>query len=69
MGKSKKTLARRKAKMGRPTIPREELRRNRVMVTLTDAEFEKLQRLAGEKDQALGTAIRDVLVRALKRRK
>ncbi len=55
--------------MGRPTIPREELRRNRVMVTLTDAEFEMLRRLADEKSQALGTAIRDVLVRSLKRRK
>ncbi len=71
MGARKKTPARRKrkAKMGRPTVPPGELRRNRILVTLTDAEFKMLQKLAEEKGAALGTAVHDVLVRALKRRR
>ena len=55
--------------MGRPTVPADQLRRNRVLVTLTDSEFRMLELLADEKGQALGTAIHDVLVRALKRRR
>ena len=71
MAGRKKTPARgkRKAKMGRPAIPTDQLRRNRILVTLTDAELAMLQRFAEKKELALGTAIHDVLVRSLKRRK
>ena len=71
MAARKKTPARGKpkAKMGRPAVPPDQIRRNRVLVTLTDAEYEMLRRFAETKDLALGTAVHDVLVRALKRRK
>ena len=70
MAAKKKTRAgSQKAKMGRPAVAPETVQRNRVVVTLTDAELKMLRRFAGEKDLPLGTAVRDVLVRALKRRK
>ena len=64
--------ARTKNKGGRPKGsggPPELVRRNRVVVMMTDAEAAKLHRLADENDIAVGTAAYEILARALKRRK
>ncbi len=55
--------------MGRPAAPPQTLRRNRVVVMMTDTEVEKLHRLAANKEIAVGTAAYEILARALKRRK
>ena len=55
--------------MGRPAGPPETVRRNRVVTFLTDAEFEKLEALADEKDEPLSAVLYEILSRALKRRK
>jgi hypothetical protein len=55
--------------MGRPAKPREEVRRNRVVVMLTDEELAKLHRWAEERDLPLGTVAYEVVGRALARRK
>lgn len=59
----------RRTTMGRPAGPPELVRRNRIVVMLTDAELAKLERLARDKDQPLGTAAYELLGGALKRRK
>ena len=55
--------------MGRPAQPPETRRENRVATFLTDAEFEKLERLADEKDVPLSRILYQIISRALKRRK
>ena len=58
--------------MGRPAgtgKPPEEVRRNRVVVTLTDAELEQLDALADERDIPAGTAAYQLVARALRRRR
>jgi hypothetical protein len=45
-----------------------EIRRNRVVVMLTDAEHSKLAALASKLDVPLGTAAHDLVARALRRR-
>ena len=45
------------------------VRRNRVVITLTDVEFAKLHRLAKSRDLAIGTAAYEILERSLRRRK
>jgi hypothetical protein len=46
-----------------------EVRRNRVVVMLTDAELAKLHRWAEEKDLPLGSVAYEIVGRALARRK
>ena len=53
--------------MGRPPLPRDELRQHRVVVHLTDAERDTLAALAEEQDTDLGAMARDILANALKR--
>ncbi len=53
--------------MGRPPLPREELRRHRVVVHLTDTEQDTLRALAEERDADLGAIAREILANALKR--
>lgn len=53
---------------GRRPGPESEVRRNRVTITLTDAELEKLKRWAEERDLPTGTVAYEVVARALKRR-
>jgi len=55
--------------MGRPAKPAEELRRNRVVIMLTDAELAKLHRLADERALPLGTVAYSVFAKALTRQK
>ena len=52
--------------MGRPRLPRDELRRHRVVVHLTDAERDALAALAGDVAD-LGAVARDLLAGALQR--
>jgi len=56
------------AKVGRPAGPPEDVRRNRIVVMLTDGELAKLHRLAGEKDLPLGTVAYEFVARGLSRR-
>jgi hypothetical protein len=59
-------------RMGRPKGsggPPEKIRRNRVVVMLTDAELAKLHRWAEERDLPLGTVAYEIVGRALARRK
>ena len=58
--------------MGRPKGsggPPEKVRRNRVVITLTDLELAKLHRLAEERDLPIGTAAYEIVERSLRRRK
>ena len=69
MAASKTRTAKR---MGRPKGsggPPEMVRRNRVVITLTDAELAKLHRLAEERDLPLGTAAYEIVERTLRRQK
>ena len=54
---------------GRKPEPRGEVRRNRVVVTLRDAELAKLQRWAEERSLPVGTVAYEIVERALRRRK
>ena len=56
-------------KLGRPPGPPENVRRNRIFAQVTDAELEKLERLADEQDRPLSTVVYEILARSLKRRK
>lgn len=58
----------RAAKMGRPRKPAEQVRRNRVVAMVTDAELAKLNRLAAHKRVPLGTVAYELLASALARR-
>jgi hypothetical protein len=53
---------------GRPRGPSGEIRRNRVVALLADAEFKKLERWANERALPLGALAREILERALRRR-
>ena len=56
-------------RIGRPLLPKRELRKHRVTVHLTDSELAKLRELAAEHDADLGAAARVMLVDGLKRRR
>ena len=53
--------------MGRPLLPREELRKHRVVVHLTAEEMRRLTAVANKRDADLGAAARELLSDALKR--
>jgi hypothetical protein len=53
---------------GRPPLPVEVARRNRVVVMVTDGELTALRRLARERGVAPGTLAHEVLARVLRRR-
>lgn len=53
--------------MGRPAGPPEKVRRNRLTITVTDAELEKLQRKAAAEGRPFGTVAYELFSRALKR--
>ena len=54
---------------GRPRGPSGEVRRNRVVLMLTDSELAKLHRLAEERELPIGTAAYEIVERTLRRRK
>lgn len=53
---------------GRPKGSDETVRRNRVVVMLTDGELQKLRDWADERSIPVGTVAYEVVARALKRR-
>ena len=55
--------------MGRPAGPVENVRRNRVVIMLTDAELTTLHRMAEAKELPVGTLAYDIVRRAMSRRK
>lgn len=59
----------RRKKVGRPPKPQEEQRRNRVVITLTDADLARLHRVAEEKSLPLASVAAEFVIRALRRRK
>ena len=67
---TKKRRGVRKKPRGRPKGsggPPEKLRRNRVVVMVTDAELAKLHRLAEARDVPLGTRAHELLSQSLRR--
>ena len=64
MASRKKGAAKR---LGRPLLPREELRKYRVVVHLTDEEMRRLTAVAEKRDVDLGAAAREILSDALDR--
>ena len=54
-------------RLGRPLLPRDELRKHRVVVHLTVEEMRRLTAVAKESDVNLGAAAREILSDALKR--
>ena len=57
---------------GRPKgsgLPIEQIRRNRVVVMLTDAELARIKRIAHDEDLPVGTALYEICKRSLRRRK
>jgi len=55
--------------MGRPPGPPEQVRRNRVTTTLTDAELRTLERMAVNRGLPAGTMLYELVKRALHRSK
>jgi hypothetical protein len=53
--------------MGRPPGPPELVRKNRVVLLVTDEELLKLQRLSDDARRPLGTVAYELFSRALKR--
>ncbi len=58
-----------KRSWGRPTVPPEKLRGNRITTFLTDAEFAVLKARAAARDLPRSAIAYQILSRALKRRK
>lgn len=56
-------------RMGRPPKSTDEALRNRVVVHLRDADFEALKRWAKERGAEAGEVAREVLERAIRRKK
>ena len=59
--------ARGRARMGRPPRDPKSIRNKRVVTLLTDAEFEKLTKLAGENGQTVSAMVHDLIAKYLKR--
>ncbi len=57
-----------RARLGRPSVPREERRSNRVVTFLTDSELTTLQSVAAEDGSSLSAAIHRILAASLSRR-
>jgi len=55
-------------RMGKPPKPAEEVRRNRLVIMVTDAELDAIQALAARRGVPQGTVAHEVLLRALRRR-
>lgn len=55
--------------MGRPPGPPEKVRRNRIGLTVTDAELEQLGRLADEAGLPLGTLLYGLVKQAVNRKR
>jgi len=59
----------RSRKVGRPPKPLDEARRNRLTITLTDAEIEAIRAIAEARGLPLGSVVHELVARALARRR
>ena len=59
----------RRKKVGRPPKVPEEKRRNRLTITLTDAELAKINQIADATERPLGTVVHEIVARVLRRKK
>ena len=55
--------------MGRPPRPAEQVRRNKVGTTLTDAEREQIEQIADERGVPVSAVIYELISRMLRRQK
>ena len=62
------TMKKGRPKMGRPAGPPEKVRRNRVVVMVTDSELVRLTRLADAAGRPVGTLAYEIFARGLRRR-
>ena len=60
--------ARRIPRFGRPAIPPEHARRNRVVAMVTDGELQQLQELAVAHEQSVSALVHEILLNDLNRR-
>ena len=58
----------RSRRLGRPPGPPESIRHKRVVTLMTDAEFEKLTKIADEKEKSVSALVHQIVSRYLKRR-
>ena len=58
----------RSRRLGRPPGAPESIRHNRVVTLMTDAEFEKLTKIADEKEKPVSALVHQIVLRYLKRR-
>ena len=56
-------------RMGRPPGPVESVRRNKVGTTVTDAERDRLEQIADERDVPVSVVIYELISRMIRRRK
>ena len=56
-------------RMGRPKLPKGEALTERVTVHLRGRDFEKLERIARERDLQIGIVVRELVEKALARRR
>lgn len=54
-------------RLGRPPGPPEQVRRNRLVLTLRDADLDALRRIADERAMPVGTVAYQILARGLGR--
>ena len=62
-------MAARKPRRGRPPVAPERKRSVRVSVMVTPGEYEALERLAADQGLTLSTALHEIVVRSLRRRR
>jgi hypothetical protein len=67
--KVRKHKRERRKRMGRPPGPAEDVRRNKVGTTVTDAEREHLEQIADERGVPVSVVIYELISRLLRRRK
>lgn len=62
-----KSDAKRGRRLGRPPGTPDSIRRKRVVTLMTDAEFEKLTKVADEQGKSVSTKVHQIVSRYLKR--
>jgi len=63
--KSKKDQATRHRRMGRPPVPPERARPNRVVTFVTNSEFAQLQSIAERRGVSLSATVQEILAGSL----
>lgn len=63
----KKKEGSQKRPIGRPRLPEDKARRNRVVITITSAEYAAAERLAEERGIPIATVLYEMVSRSLRR--